>query len=131
MKASITQTRQIENEMIFRKDNEKITKSIEEVDALQKKQGNLDLLHDDNTVLYFKCECSDENCTERIPVKISTYQKIHQNRHKFIIKPKHQVNAIETVIKKKEKYNVVHKDKMVPLPKHGLNQTTINNVGKS
>jgi hypothetical protein len=58
---------------------------------------------------------------------LSVYQKIHENRDAFIVKLKHQVNAIEKVILTEEAYSVVEKNNSTSEPGDTLNKTTINN----
>lgn len=125
---STTERRQIENEMIFRRANEKIVKGLKKLDTMHKEDGNHGLVSNDDLLLHFNCECSDENCDERIPIKISKYQKIHQDRKVFILKPNHQVNQIEKVVQKKPTYSVVKKMQTIDNPGTTLNQTSISNV---
>src|ERR1700712_2225585 len=98
MHMPISERRQIENEMIFRRSNEKIGDDLDELDAALIDEGHPELVRPVELVLHLQCECSDENCNARIPIKLSTYQTIHENRDAFIIKLKHQVEAIEKVI---------------------------------
>lgn len=123
----ITERRQIENEMIFRRVNEKVGDGLEALDAMHIEDGNTALLHDEDIVLQFKCECSDEDCSARIPIPLSVYNKIHENRDSFIIKLKHQVNAIEKVILTEADYSVVEKNNSTAEPGDQLNTTTIDN----
>ncbi len=127
MGISLTEKRQIENEMIFRRVNEKIGTGLDELNEMHVKEGNPELVWDDDSVLHFRCECSDENCDARIPVKLSEYQKIHKNRDSFIIKLKHQVKAIEKVILSRSDYSVVKKNNSTPEPNDTLNETSIDN----
>lgn len=128
MKMSLTERRQIENEMIFRRANEKIGASLDETDDNHMREKHPWLTRDDLVELQFKCECSDETCHARISIKLSTYQKIHLNRDVFIIKLKHQVEAIEKVILTEKTYAVVEKNKSTTDPGESLNTTTINNT---
>lgn len=128
MDIPLSERRQIENEMIFRRANEKLGDDLESLDAMHIEDNNIHLLNDDRTLLHFKCECSDEDCNARIPIKLSDYQKIHENRDAFIIKLKHQVNEIEKVILTKNKYSVVEKNNTTPEPGDTLNITPINNT---
>jgi len=127
MDIPISERRQIENEMIFRRLNEKVGKDIDDLDAMHTKDNNLHLLWDDNILLDFRCECSDEKCTKRISVKLSVYKKIHENRNAFIIKDKHQVEAIEKVILTEKEYSVVQKNNSIAEPGDILNITDIRN----
>ena len=128
MKLPITERRQIENEMIFRRGNEKVGIALDEIDAMHRRDGNLDLVRAEDMVLQFKCECSDENCTERIPIALSVYQKIHLDRDTFIIKLRHQVDAIEKVIFSESAYSVVRKNNSTSEPIGGLKVTTAKNA---
>jgi len=100
---------------------------LDELDARHIEDDNPELIRNDDTSLHFKCECSDENCETRIQIKLSDYQKIHENRDAFIIKLKHQVSAIEKVILSEESYSVVEKNHSTPEPGDTLNKTTIDN----
>ena len=128
MDMPLSERRQIENEMIFRRVNEKIGDGLGELDAMHIEDDNLDLMWDDTTLLSFKCECSDEDCDKRIPIKLSAYKKIHENRDAFIIKLKHQVKEIEKVILEEDNYSVVEKNNSTAEPGDTLNNTSINNT---
>src|SRR5687767_148661 len=98
MEMPLSERRQLENEMIFRRLNEKLGDDLGSLDAMHIEDDNTHLLWDDTLLLHFKCECSDEECDARIAIKLSVYKKIHENRDAFIIKLKHQVEKIEKVI---------------------------------
>lgn len=128
MGISKAERNQIENEMIFRRINEKIGTDLEALNAMHIEDGNPHLVRDDDLLLLnFKCECSDENCAVRIPMRLSEYRKIHLNRDAFIVKTDHQVDPIEKVVKEESGYNVVVKNNSTPEPGDTLNDTTINN----
>jgi hypothetical protein len=127
MDMPLSERRQIENEMIFRRVNEKIGDGLGKLDAMHIEDDNLYLLWDDAILLNFKCECSDEDCNARVPVKLSVYNKIHVNRDAFIIKLKHQVKEIEKVILTEDNYSVVEKNNSTAEPNDTLNKTSINN----
>ncbi len=127
MKISHNERRQIENEMIFRRANELVSDNIDELDAMHIEDNNPHLIGDNDMVLAFKCECSDEDCDDRISMKLSTYQKVHVNRDTFVVKLKHQVDAIETVIITESNYCVVEKNNSTGEPGADLNVTSINN----
>jgi hypothetical protein len=126
----VSERRQIENEMIFRRINEKVGSDLDEIDRQHIAEGNPNLVHDDDLLLHFKCECSDENCDARIEMRLSVYRKIHENRNAFIIKLKHDVKPIEKVILTESNYCVVQKNNSTPEPGDTLNKTTINNKNK-
>jgi hypothetical protein len=127
MDISKAERKQIENEMIFRRMNEKVGDDLLALDAMHIEDDNIHLLREDDFLLRFKCECSDENCDARIALKLSEYDKIHVNRDTFIVKSDHQVDPIEKVIKKENDYNVVIKNNSVKEPGDVLNKTSITN----
>lgn len=128
MNISNAERRQIENEMIFRRINEKVGDDLTTLDAMHIEEGNLDLIQNEDLLLYFKCECSDENCETRIPILQSEYGAIHEDRKTFTVLPDHQVDLIEKVIKRTPLYNVVEKNNSTPEPSDRLNSTTIENL---
>lgn len=119
--------KQIENEMIFRRINEKVGSDLDTLDDMHAEDGHYDLIRDDDLLLMFKCECSDENCEVRIPLRLSKYREIHVNRDTFIVKPDHQVEPIEKVIAKQKEYNIVKKNNSTPEPNDTLKDTSIDN----
>jgi hypothetical protein len=127
MNISHAERRQIENEMIFRRSNEKVGDGLDALDAMHIEDGDIDLIRDADLLLRFNCECSDENCTERIPLQLTEYQFIHTDRDTFIVMPDHQVDPIEKVLKKTKHYNVVKKNNSTPEPGSKLNATSIDN----
>jgi hypothetical protein len=127
MTMPLTERRQIENEMIFRRVNEEIGAGLDKLDAMHISDGNPQFVSDDDIILQFRCECSDEDCEARIPIKLSVYKKIHENRDSFVIKLKHQVSAIEKVIATESDYSVVEKNNSTAEPGNDLNKTTIDN----
>jgi len=124
----IAERRQIENEMIFRRANEKVGIDLASLDAKHVADGNDQLVSDNDFVLHFICECSDEKCDARISLKLSVYQKIHLSRDSFIIKPNHQVDAIEKVILTEANYSVVEKNNNTSEPGTELNNTVVDNA---
>jgi hypothetical protein len=128
MDMPLSERRQIENEMIFRRINEKVGDDLGSLDAEHIEDDNLHLMWDDTILLNFRCECSDENCDRRIPIKLSVYKKIHENRDAFIIKLKHQVKEIEKIIFTDDAYSVVEKNNSTAEPNDDLNSTTIDNT---
>jgi hypothetical protein len=127
MSITDAERRQIENEMIFRRSNEKAGDSLDALDAMHIEDGDIHLVRNEDLTLHFQCECSDENCVARIPILLSEYQEIHTDRDTFIVLPNHQVDPIEKVIKESSVYNVVKKNNSTPEPSEGLNDTTIQN----
>lgn len=130
MSISRAERLQIENEMIFRRTNEKVGDDLGALDAMHIEDNNVHLISDEDLILEFKCECSDENCSVRIPLRISEYQDIHTNRDTFIVRPEHQVDPIEKVLKTFPGYSVVMKNNSTSEPNGVLNNTTVDNSDK-
>lgn len=128
MNISVTERRQIENEMIFRRVNEKVGDAINKLDAELIEDGKPELMSNGDFLLHFRCECSDEECDARIPIKLSDYQEIHKNRDAFIIKLKHQVDEIEKIILTRDTYSVVEKNNSISEPGDKLNVTAVSNT---
>ena len=124
---SVSERRQIENEMIFRRVNEKVGTGLDDLDKMHIEDGNPQLVRDDEEQLHFKCECSDENCEARIQIRLSIYRKVHLNRDSFIVKLNHQVEPIEKVVVAESEFSVVKKNNSTPEPGDDLNVTTIDN----
>jgi hypothetical protein len=124
--------KQIENEMLFRRANEKVGTDLDALDALHIADGNPHLVRNDDLLLDFKCECSDENCEARVSMKLSRYKELHIDRSAFIIKPNHEVKPIEKVIEETEKYSVVRKNNVTPEPRQDMefNNTGLDNSDK-
>lgn len=127
MSITNAERRQIENEMIFRRINEKVGDDLGALDAMHIEDGNVQLIRNEDLMLRFKCECSDENCIVRIPMMLSEYQAIHTDRDTFVVLPNHQVDPIEKVLKETSAYNVVKKNNSTPEPSNALNETIIDN----
>ncbi len=117
-----------ENEVVFRRSNEQVQHKLQELQAEAEEEGYPSTLLEESTSLYFYCECSDENCRDRIVMKPDKYQKIHSDRAQFIIIPGHQVASIEKIVTKKPNYAVVKK--LIPIPKKAkrLNKTDVDNT---
>lgn len=127
MAISDAERKQIENEMIFRRMNEKVGIDFDAIDAMHVADGNPHLVRDIDLEIQFKCECSDEKCNTRIPVRLSIYREIHTDRNTFIVKKNHQVDQIEKVIREEDEYNVVKKYNSTLEPGDTLNDTKLNN----
>lgn len=127
MSISHAERRQIENEMIFRRINEKVGDDLGALDAMHIEDGHIELVRDEDLQLHFKCECSDENCETRIPILLSEYQEVHTDRDTFIVLPDHQVDPIEKVTRETPAYNVVKKNNSTAEPGDDFNKTSIDN----
>lgn len=98
-----------ENDAVFRQSNEKVQDGIEELAKLANEHGQPEFSPKADLTLQFYCECSDENCRQRIELSVSTYGDIHQNRSRFVVLPGHEVIEVESVIETNDAYTIVEK----------------------
>lgn len=82
------------NQALFREVNERIEKTA----------GN-------NSKIEFVCECSDTECIETVELRLSDYEEIRANPIRFVIKPGHEIDAIERVTSENGGFAVVEKHK--------------------
>lgn len=103
--------RMAENQVVFRRFNEKLQKDIDKVNATAAEVGDEPFILNADEPLYFYCECSDEQCAKRIKISLNEYARIHKERDLFTIMPGHDVPQIEEVIETNAEYDVVRKFK--------------------
>lgn len=86
--------RRAENEAVFRAVNERIA-------ALGRRYGaeSLDLV----------CECSSAECTQRLRLPASMYERVRADSAYFLVIPGHETAGIERVVERSEGYCVVEK----------------------
>jgi hypothetical protein len=126
-----SERRLAENEVVFRQLNEQVQKGIDEINKLADDSGQPELRitqEDGETPLYFYCECSDENCTSRLPVGRNKYNQVHQRRDHFIVLPGHEVLSVEKIVEQTPSYCVVEKDIQPPESVGRLHDTEIDNT---
>lgn len=105
--------RQVENEAVFREANERVQHELKELTQTAVDHGHADILEKGDLDLHFMCECSNEECKERIMLSYNTYTSLHRNRRHFLIKPGHDTPAIEKIVAKTPEYSIVEKLKGV------------------
>jgi len=113
---------------VFRRANERIQKDVASLEKMAQADPDNPYIPDKDMLLHFCCECSDENCHERIILRLSEYQEIHHNRSRFILLTNHETVALENVTAKRLKYSVVEKFETPPEVATVLNTTSIKNV---
>ena len=120
--------RMAENEVVFREYNERVGKSFDELKRMAKEANQESFIRDDDTPLHFYCECSDENCRERIEMAPSRYKQIHKKRDRFVVIVGHEVKDIEHILEKQDGYSIV--EKLIPIPKtvSTLKKTSVDNT---
>lgn len=121
-----SERRQIENEVVFRQANEQVLGELHEMEVNAKETGISPDIYE--LPIHFYCECSDENCQKRIVIKLNLYNDLHNNRKQFLIKPGHEVLAIERIVLTTPNYAVVEKFVTPPETVPKLQTTDIENV---
>jgi hypothetical protein len=84
------------NESIFRQVNEQI-------ESLNR---DFDTRHRTMTAV---CECADGNCTERLEISMSEYEKVRDNPRRYIVVSGHAKPEFESVVDSGDGYDVVEK----------------------
>jgi hypothetical protein len=128
MGESQSQRRMAENEVVFRTYNERVKQNFDEIIKVAKESNQDYLVKTDDTALHFYCECSDENCRQRILLKPSEYNRIHKNRRRFVLVYGHETSVIENIIRREDNYCVVEKHIKPPETSRTLNPTGVNNT---
>lgn len=117
--------RMAENEVMFREYNENTKKRFDELAEIAREEKDPLLLVNASLPLHFNCECSNENCRERIMLKPSTYEEIHKKRDHFIVLKGHEIPEIEKTINEGRDYLVVQKHMDPPETAEKLNPTNL------
>jgi hypothetical protein len=128
MLTTSTEYRLAENESFFRELNEKTHQSMDTINENAKADGVRPIRFDEDMPLNFYCECSDENCKERVNASLAKYRKIHAAQDRFIISHGHEVKEIEDVVEKNSKYTVVKKHITPPRTGNKLHVTDVDNT---
>jgi hypothetical protein len=84
------------NEVLFRKANDRIDDTAERLGRGAEP-------------IEFYCECSDRDCTKRIPISAHEFEAVRAKPTQFIVKPGHQIAEIEIVVLRTPLYLVVEK----------------------
>ena len=111
---SKVEDRLIENEVIFRGYNEGVQKGFEKLKRTAEEQHWDEPVEQDDTELYFYCECSDDSCQERIELKPSRYNEVHEDRSQFVVVCGHEISKIEKVVETVKDYCIVRKHETPP-----------------
>jgi hypothetical protein len=86
------------NEVMFRAINERIRELAQRFDE----PGEEDIA--------FVCECADETCVERIPLKLSQYDEVRVLPARFFVVPGHEATPlVETVLFRSPEFVIVRK----------------------
>ena len=86
-----------QNEILFREVNERIEQTATP--------------HGTDWHLYeFLCECSNMDCTLRLPMAIATYEEVRSDPACFLVALGHELPEIEEVLYRTSDYQVVKKE---------------------
>lgn len=91
--------RLVENEAMFRSINERI----EEIAQAQAEGPT------DGHIYEFLCECSNADCTLRLPLSATAYELVRRDPTQFVVAPGHDLPEIEVVVFRTRDYQVVRK----------------------
>lgn len=106
---SLSKRRMEENQLYFRRPNQKVAGGFDELKKIAKDQGDNELLKDADPIINFFCECSDEDCKQRIRFRPGRYRALHKNKSHFTIMPGHDVPEIEHIVESSKNYIIVEK----------------------
>ena len=84
------------NESIFRQVNEQI-------ESLNRDFG------DDVRTMTAICECADGDCTERLEIPVSEYERVRADARRFIVVTGHELPEFEETVRRGEGYDIVEK----------------------
>jgi len=84
------------NEALFREVNEQIRSLADDADTR------------DETITVI-CECADTDCTERIELRLSDYERIRDESVLYVVAAGHEVREAETVIERGDGWEIVRK----------------------
>jgi hypothetical protein len=84
------------NEAIFRQVNEQI----------QSLNHDFGTQEDTMSVI---CECGDADCTERLEIRASDYERVRGDSRHYVIATGHEIHDVEVVVEQADGYDVVQK----------------------
>ena len=85
------------NELLFRDLNEQVEFVATPVDA-------------DGSTFEFFCECSNLDCTLRLPLSLAEYENVRSDPTLFVVAPGHELPEIEEVLRRTDTYQAVRKE---------------------
>jgi hypothetical protein len=84
------------NESLFRDLNEQVELVAKPLDA-------------DGHTFEFFCECSNIDCTLKLPMTLETYEQVRSDPTEFLVAPGHDLPEIEDIVRATPDYQVVKK----------------------
>jgi hypothetical protein len=89
------------NEAMFREVNERIEELADEFDI-------------GSQPLHLVCECGNAQCVEHIQMMRSDYEELRADARRFGVHPGHALPDVETVVGRRQGYDVVEKNRGQP-----------------
>jgi hypothetical protein len=89
------------NEAIFRQVNEQIRSLNQDFGTTE---GTMEVV----------CECGDGDCTDRLEVGVSAYERVRGNSRLYVIAKGHEIPDLEEVVEQADGYDVVRKNEGIP-----------------
>jgi hypothetical protein len=84
------------NEALFREVNEQI-------------RALADDLGSDGATITVICECGDADCTERIELRRSEYERVRSDSVLYVVASGHVLPAVERVVERRDGWEIVRK----------------------
>lgn len=112
MAKSLSERRLIENELLFRDQNENLARGFLEFEQMAKADGTLKNYPGLDSPLPFYCECADSHCRQRISLTPKEYMQLHKQNTQFVVLPGHITPGVERRVKGTRHYIVVEKFKI-------------------
>ncbi len=81
-----TEERIARTESLFRDVNERIAESAQRFDS---------------ETASFVCECSDQECTERVAASLDEYERVRGDGTHFLLRPGHEDTRVERVVERR------------------------------
>jgi hypothetical protein len=85
------------NEARFREINERVESDLEPLVDAEDEQ------------LPFVCECGRPSCTDGIGLTVAEYESVRRDSTRFVVVPGHQIEDVEDVVDRTDRYIVVRK----------------------
>jgi hypothetical protein len=85
------------NEARFREINERVESDLEP------------LVDTEDEQLPFVCECGRPSCTDGIGLTVAEYESVRRDATRFVLVPGHQIEDVEDVVDRTDRYIVVRK----------------------
>lgn len=130
MSKSLSEHKMAQNEVVFRKANQRVQEGFDELKSISEEDGAAPIEADPDMLFRFVCECSDENCTKRINLTLEEYNTIHHSSRYFVLCHGHEVPEIEDIVQTERDYIVVRKHKEPPQDAEELVEADVDNSDK-